>query len=100
MSWVRTSAISGRDDPPIGPGGIVVTMAVKIRLKGDHAREVVFPDDETNFFTAQGFPDGHVEVTQSQRGSSGPGVVVYQFTQDEIDTIVDNGWASDNGTLN
>lgn len=89
-----------RDDPRMSPGGIVVTMAVKIRLNGDHAREVVFPDSETNFFTAQDFPDGHVEVTQSPRGSSGPGVVVHQFTQDEIDTVIDNGWASDNGPLN
>jgi hypothetical protein len=84
----------------MSPGDIVVTMAVKIRLKGDHAREVVFPDSETNFFTAQDYPDGHVEVTQSPRGSTGPGVVVYQFTQDEIDTVIDNGWASDNGSLN
>lgn len=75
-------------------------MAVRIRLKGNDAREVVFPDSETNFFTAQDHSDGHVEVTKSTRGSSSPGVVVHQFTSDEIDTVIDNGWASDNGTLN
>jgi hypothetical protein len=74
-------------------------MAVKIRLKGDRAREVVFPDDETDYFSAQGFPDGHVEVTRSRRGSTDPGLMVHQFTKDEIERIIDNGWPSDDGPL-
>jgi hypothetical protein len=78
---------------------MVETMAVRIRLKGDREREVEYPDTETDYYTAQGILDGRVEVTRSRRGSSEPRVAVHQFDQDQIESIVDSGWPSDDGPL-
>lgn len=71
-------------------------MSVRLRTKDDPPREVAFADDETYRFTAQDFPDGHVEITQTRRGASEPGEVITRFTKDEVDRVIDNGWPSDN----
>ena len=69
-------------------------MSVRLNLKGATTQEVLFPDDETFHFTARDFPDGHLEVTQTRRGTSETGIVVAQFTKAEIERVIENGWPS------
>jgi hypothetical protein len=74
-------------------------MAVRIRLKGDRALVVEYHDTETDYYTAQGHFDGGFEVTRSRRGSSEAREVVHRYSKDEIDSVIESGWPSDDGPL-
>jgi len=66
-------------------------MTLRVALRSDARRDTESQDNQEFMYAAQDFADGHLEVTQYQRGKSEASVVVATYPKEGLERVINNG---------